>query len=198
MKRVLMMAGALVMLGMPVSAQDASSEISATLPVNSYELYSFATSKTQKNGAIGGSIDNLSDKDLKIVRAESPVAERVELHTHLEEDGVMKMREVEAYDIDAFTDIHLEPGGPHIMLFDLKKQLVEGEFFTLRLFDENGASMELPVRVRAAGDVPKRDTVSQSHGDLYGDGEAHEHGEGDHEHDHEHSHTDSHGDSHEH
>jgi len=153
MKRILMMAGALAVLSSPVLAEDTTNK-SMTLGINGFEFYSFATSQSQKNGVVAGMILNVTDNDLSIVRAESSVAENVELHTHLEEDGVMKMREVESYSVKAHEDIQLSPSSKHIMLFDLKAPLKQGDLFSIRFYDQNGANMEVPVLVRAPGDIP--------------------------------------------
>lgn len=44
---------------------------------------------------------NDGDKPVKLVAGTSPEAGRVELHTHLHENGVMKMRQVESIEIPA-------------------------------------------------------------------------------------------------
>ncbi len=59
--------------------------------------------------------------------AASPVAERVELHVHKEEDGVMKMRRVPGLDIPANGRFVLKPGGAHLMFFNVKRPIKEGE-----------------------------------------------------------------------
>jgi hypothetical protein len=49
-----------------------------------------------------------------LVSASSPVAGRVEIHTHLVEDGVMKMRRLEKLAIGAGETAKLKPSGDHI------------------------------------------------------------------------------------
>jgi copper(I)-binding protein len=44
---------------------------------------------------------NADSKDHKLVKADSPVAKAVELHTHTNEGGVMKMRPVKDIEIKA-------------------------------------------------------------------------------------------------
>ena len=125
------------------------------LGIQSDGLYSFATSASQKNGVVGGDLENITGQDISIVRAESDVADRVELHTHLMDDGVMMMREVESYKVEANDEFELGPKAEHIMLMGLKTQLKQGDVFSVRLFDENGTSIEVPVLVRAPGDIPE-------------------------------------------
>jgi periplasmic copper chaperone A len=75
----------------------------------------------------------------KLVGASSPVAGRIEIHTHLMEDGVMKMRKVDSIAIPSGEARKLSPGGDHLMMFDLKAPLKQGEVFPLTLkFDASG------------------------------------------------------------
>ncbi len=118
-------------------------------------LYSFATSASQKNGVVGGNLENITGDDIKIVRAESPVAEKVELHTHIMDGDVMMMREVEAFEVEENAEFALGPKAEHIMLIGLKTPLKQGDVFPVRLFDQSGTSIEVPVFVRAPGDIPE-------------------------------------------
>ena len=65
-------------------------------------------------------IRNTGDKDVKVIKADNPVSKVTELHTHLNEGGVMKMRPVPAIDVKARGEAVLKPGGLHVMLIDLK------------------------------------------------------------------------------
>ena len=56
--------------------------------------------------------------DTRLVAASSPISPRVEIHTHLHEGGVMKMRRIEGIDIAAGESVELKPGGYHLMMFD--------------------------------------------------------------------------------
>ena len=53
----------------------------------------------------------------QIVTVKTPLSERVELHTHLNEDGVMKMRRVTAVDIPENENLEFKPGSYHVMIF---------------------------------------------------------------------------------
>ncbi len=54
----------------------------------------------------------------ELLSARSAVSPRVELHTHLHEDGVMKMRQVKTVKIQGLQTTSFKPGGLHVMLFD--------------------------------------------------------------------------------
>ncbi|WP_260391757.1 copper chaperone PCu(A)C, partial [Aeromonas enteropelogenes] len=55
-------------------------------------------------------LKNDANQAVKLVAASSPAAGRAELHTHLHENGVMKMRQVESIEIPAKGEVVLKPG----------------------------------------------------------------------------------------
>ena len=59
----------------------------------------------------------------------------IEIHTHLHEDGVMKMRQINSLEIPGGESVVLEPGGLHLMLFKLQLPLTEPLPLTL-CFDD--------------------------------------------------------------
>jgi len=81
------------------------------------------------------------------------VAEVVELHTHITEDGMMKMRPVERIDVPAHGAVELQPGGFHLMLIGLKRGLAPDDSVELRLIfdDESAQSVAAPVRAPSMG-----------------------------------------------
>jgi copper(I)-binding protein len=74
-----------------------------------------------------------SARPVKLVEVESPVAGRVELHQMAMEGQTMRMRAVESIDLPAGQAVNLASGGYHVMLFDLQRQLKEGEQVPLTL-----------------------------------------------------------------
>lgn len=79
------------------------------------------------NSAIYLSIKNDTDKDVVLAGASAPdVANNVELHkSYVDEKGVTKMTGIDKIVIPAHSTINLEPGGTHIMLFELRRRLGE-------------------------------------------------------------------------
>ncbi len=83
-------------------------------------------------------ISNRGGSDRQLVKAESPAARVVELHTHINDGGVMKMRAVPAIEIKAQGQTQLKPGSFHVMLIELKQPLKEGDVVPITLnFDDN-------------------------------------------------------------
>ena len=94
-----------------------------------------------------------SAKPAKLVEVKSPVAGRVELHQMAMEGQTMRMRAVEAIELPAGQTVNLASGGYHVMLFDLKQQLKEGEQVPLTLVVQDAGgkreNVALSVPVRA-------------------------------------------------
>jgi hypothetical protein len=92
-------------------------------------------------------IRNTGDKDVKVVKADNPVSKVTELHTHLNEGGVMKMRPVPAIDVKAKGEAVLKPGGLHVMLIDLKAPMKEGDTVPLTLTFDDGSTKKVDAKV---------------------------------------------------
>ncbi len=101
----------------------------------------------QPNSAIFMELENTTEKELLLTRAESEIAESVELHTHSMKNGMMHMHPVVHIKIPGKSRTALQPGGYHIMLIGLKDNLKEGTSIPLKLFFNNGKSVNLKVPV---------------------------------------------------
>ena len=99
-------------------------------------------------------IRNTGDKDVKLVKADNPVSKATELHTHLNEGGVMKMRPVQAIEIKAKGEAVLKPGGLHVMMIDLKAPLKEGDSVPITLTFDDGSSKQVDAKVVKATAAP--------------------------------------------
>lgn len=93
-------------------------------------------------------IRNGGSSDRKLVKADSPAANTVELHTHINDQGMMKMRQVKAIDVKAHGQAELKPGSYHIMLIDLKQTLKEGESVALTLTFDDGSTRKIDAPVK--------------------------------------------------
>ena len=99
-------------------------------------------------------IRNNGDKDVKVVKADNPVSKATELHTHLNEGGVMKMRPVPAIEIKAKGEAVPKPGGLHVMMIDLKAPMKEGDAVSITLTFDDGSSKQVDARVVKASAAP--------------------------------------------
>ena len=88
----------------------------------------------------------------KLVSASSPDAARVEMHVHINDNGVMKMREVSGYDVPAKGAFELKPGGAHMMFIDLKRPFKEGEKVPVTLKFEKAGEVSAEIHVGRLGE----------------------------------------------
>ena len=102
----------------------------------------------QPNSAAFMSLRNTSTEERALVGAESPAAEVVELHTHVEEGGMMRMRRIERIDLPAGERVTLQPGGLHVMLIGLQSELAPGQTVELTLIQDDGERLTIQAPVR--------------------------------------------------
>ncbi|WP_024851634.1 copper chaperone PCu(A)C [Hydrogenovibrio kuenenii] len=94
-------------------------------------------------------LKNTSAHDIYLIQAESKVAKKVELHTHIHDNGVMRMRQVQDIKIPAHGMTMLQPGGFHIMLIGLQQKLVKGEQIQVQLTFKDGSHKTVKMPVKA-------------------------------------------------
>jgi len=87
----------------------------------------------------------------RLVSAASPAAAKVELHVHINDNGVMKMREVPGYDVPAKGAFELKPGGAHLMFMDIRRPFKEGEKLPVKLKFEKAGEVSAEFQVGGMG-----------------------------------------------
>lgn len=136
---------AFAMTALPSFAQEAATD---TLQVSGGFLR--ASPKMARAGAGFMTIRSLGEAD-RLLGFRSKACERPELHTHLNDGGIMRMRQVEAIDIPAGGEAVLKPGGLHLMFIKLKEQLVEGEMIETTLVFEKAGDVAITLPVKGPG-----------------------------------------------
>jgi copper(I)-binding protein len=124
------------------------------------EAYARAVPPGQSNSAAFMSLTNKSDADHGLVAAESGASKVTELHTHFLEDGMMKMRPVAKIDLPAGETVKLQPGGLHLMLIDLARQLSPAEEVSITLVFEDGSRTSLTVPVQTVQQTMSEKRIS--------------------------------------
>jgi periplasmic copper chaperone A len=117
--------------------------------------YARAVPPGQPNSAVFMLLENNSKADRALVSAESPAAKTVELHTNVDEGGVMKMRRIDKIDIPAGKTVTLKPGGLHVMLIGLKEALEPGAMVHMMLTFDDGSKAHVMAPARAIATPPK-------------------------------------------
>jgi periplasmic copper chaperone A len=87
----------------------------------------------------------------EIVDVTSDVAEAAEMHESMMSGDVMEMHHLESVPLGAGEQVTFEPGGLHIMLIGLKRDLSIGDEFEITLHFKNYQDIQLSVPVQ---DVP--------------------------------------------
>lgn len=116
--------------------------------VEIHGAYAIATTPQAKTGSAYMMIHNHASAPDRLLSASSPAAERVELHTSLEEDGVMTMEALpDGLEIPRGGAVVLERGGVHLMFLGLTDSWEDGELIPVTLtFEEAGeVTVEVPV-----------------------------------------------------
>ncbi len=110
-----------------------------------------ATAPGAPAGAAYLTVTNSGKEADRLVAASSPAAKTTELHTHIHDNGVMRMRPVEAIDVPAGGTVALKPGGLHVMLMGLTQPLSQGSTVDVTLTFEKAGKVTVPVAVQSAG-----------------------------------------------
>lgn len=93
-------------------------------------------------------IENSGPAADKLLSASSEVAEMVQIHETTLENGTMSMRELpDGLEIPAGGETILKPGGYHLMLMGLNRELKAGEAIRVTLVFENAGEITLSVPV---------------------------------------------------
>lgn len=99
----------------------------------------------------------------RIVGVLADVSAKVELHSHINDNGVMRMRRLDGVDLPAGGEVTFKPGGPHIMFIGLHKPLKKGDRFPVTVMFEKAGNQTVEVTVMGVGAM-KHDMTSNASG----------------------------------
>ena len=133
---------AVTLMAPPVAAAPTASDASVRLPV-------------MAGRPAAGFVMVMSDKPDVLTGVASPKAGRIEMHSVVTENGVMRMRQESSMAVPAGGMLHMAPGGNHLMLFDLSPGLQAGDMLPLTLSFQSGAKVTVNASVVAPGTMPE-------------------------------------------
>jgi len=115
-----------------------------------------AWSRATPGGAkIGGgylTIENKGATPDRLIGGSADVAGKVEVHEMATNNGVMTMRPLDkGLLIEPGKTVKLAPGGYHLMLFDLKSPLKQGDKLPVTLEFEKAGKVDLSLDVQGVG-----------------------------------------------
>jgi periplasmic copper chaperone A len=123
----------------------------ALAEIEVHDAYAISARPDAPSGAAFMVIHNHGGADDRLIGARSAAAARVELHTHIETDGVMQMTEIEGgLPLPTDGEILMERGADHVMFMGLTSPW------------EDGATIDLILIFEVAGEVPVTVPVDRS------------------------------------
>lgn len=127
---------------------------SAPVHIGDIEISGGFSRATLPNAPTGGgflTITNRGGSDDRLVAASADFAAEAQLHEMAMENDVMKMRQLaDGIPVPAGATVTLAPGGLHLMFFQLKHPLVEGETVTVTLTFEKAGTVAVPLTIAGA------------------------------------------------
>ncbi|MEE2956063.1 MAG: copper chaperone PCu(A)C [Pseudomonadota bacterium] len=111
----------------------------------------WARASIGKTGAAFLTILNKGKSEDKLIKVISKIANRAELHTHIQDGDIMRMRHVKHVPIPPNGLTILKPGGFHIMFMGLKQKLTKSDQFLLTLVFEKAGKIHTQVAVKHMG-----------------------------------------------
>lgn len=147
----------------------AAAETQSKLATGKIEIKAaWARASVSKNGAAYLTIHNHGNRGQLLTGAKTPVAQKVEIHTHIMDGQIMRMRKIDSIGIAPNKSIKMAPGGIHLMLLNLERKLQKGEEFPLAIKFESIDPINIKVKVEGIGAMhgssgEKRDTSGHKH-----------------------------------
>ncbi|QJU56586.1 copper chaperone PCu(A)C [Sphingomonas sp. AP4-R1] len=90
--------------------------------------------------------------DETLVRVESALAKRIEMHESMGTGGMAMMKPLPSLPLPARSDTRFAPGGKHLMLFDVDPVVTPGTAIPIRFGFASGKTAEAEAKTVAAGD----------------------------------------------
>ena len=136
------------LFALPVTAQEPQSQGARDIHIEN--AWVRAMPPGQSITAAYLSVKNGGDRALQITGASSEPHARVEMHSSVEVDGMVTMKQLQQVTVVSGQAIHFTPGGMHLMMLDLQKMPAPGEQVKLCLNFQSGASVCAQAEVRRA------------------------------------------------
>lgn len=99
------------------------------------------------------------DGDDRLLRIDSAVVDRIELHENIMNGGMMTMRPMAQVPLPARTTVEFAPGGNHAMLFGVDGRITPGTAIPMLFTFASGEKVEVEAKTVAAG----ADDMSSAH-----------------------------------
>ncbi|MCQ4322649.1 copper chaperone PCu(A)C [Stutzerimonas stutzeri] len=123
-------------------------------PLEATQVWSRAMPPTAPTGAVYFTLQNPGDSTDRLLGVHTPRAKKAELHTHVHEGEMMRMKQIDSIEVPAGGQVEFKPGSNHVMLFELSAPLVAGERFPLTLEFEHAGEVTIDVSIQDQAPEP--------------------------------------------
>ncbi len=144
----LLFALALPMLLLTAAACAGSHDVTTMGPLAVTDAWVRVTNAT-KSGAMYLTLENRDTSVVTIVGAGSTAARAAELHETMQMDNMAHMQHIDSLPIARGATLSMQPGGVHIMLVDLGREMAPGDSVPLVLRLADGRTTNVMAVVRA-------------------------------------------------
>lgn len=96
-----------------------------------------------------------------LVGVTSPKAQRIEMHSMVQDNGVMRMRAETSFAVPAKGALTFAPGGSHLMIFGLSPDVKPGDKLPLTFSFKSGAKITVQAEARPASAPAKAEPAHQ-------------------------------------
>jgi copper(I)-binding protein len=110
--------------------------------------YAYATTPIQKSAAVFFTITNKGTIEDRLIAASSPIADKAEFQTNLDEDGAVVVTNDDSYPLAAGEIMTLDSKNHHIMLINLHEPLKAKQSFPLKLKLQKAGDLDVIVTIR--------------------------------------------------
>jgi copper(I)-binding protein len=93
----------------------------------------------------------------RLLSVDTPAAGKAEMHEHIDQNGLMKMQQVQFVTVPAGGEATFAPMAYHVMLFNLKQQAKDGERIPLTLHFEKAGEVTVQVAVQKEAPAMQHD-----------------------------------------
>ncbi len=94
-------------------------------------------------------IANHTDAAIELIGATSSAARTIEIHTHVHDGDMLRMRKLSSVAVDPGTQVSFAPGGHHLMLFGYRAGEADRITVTMEFGNGSARSVEFAVESRA-------------------------------------------------
>ncbi|HEX5536830.1 MAG TPA: copper chaperone PCu(A)C [Sphingobium sp.] len=88
---------------------------------------------------------------VRLLRVTSDAAMRIEMHQSVTQDGMTTMEKIDSLDVPAKEKVTFEPGGKHLMIFNINPAAIQAGKLTMTLLFSNDDRLIVDAQIRDAG-----------------------------------------------